>query len=211
MARMLDRKKTEKGSESKVEEVKLHLGCGKKYIPGFIHIDIADYSHIDYKRDIADLSIFPDESIDLIYCCHALEYFDRQEAQQKVLPEWHRVLRYGGILRLAVPDFEAMVKVYLKYHDLEHRGILGPLYGRLIAETPEGERIIYHHTVYDFNSLNNVLGAVGFRNIHRYDWSQTVHRDYDDFSQGYIPHMDNEHGILISLNVEAEKARRDLS
>jgi hypothetical protein len=46
---------------------------------------------------------------------------------------------------------------------------------------------------------------VGFKNVHRYDWRQTIHKDYDDFSQAYIPHMDKEHGILISLNVEAEK------
>jgi predicted SAM-dependent methyltransferase len=66
-------------------EIKLHLGCGKRYIPGFIHIDLADYPHIDYKRDIADLSIFPVESVDLIYCSHALQYFDREEALQRVL------------------------------------------------------------------------------------------------------------------------------
>lgn len=186
-------------------ERELHLGCGKRYIPGFIHVDIADYPHIDYKRDISDLSIFSNESVDLIYCCHALEYFDREEAQQKVLPEWYRVLKCGGILRLAVPDFEAIVKVYLKYKDLDHQGILGPLYGRMAINTPEGERIIYHKTVYDFNSLKKLLESVGFQNVRKYDWRKTIHKDYDDFSQAYIPHMDKEQGILISLNVEAEK------
>jgi len=44
----------------------------------------------------------------------------------------------------------------------------------------------------------------GFVHI-RYDWRQTIHKDYDDVSPAYIPHMDKEHGILISLNVEAEK------
>jgi len=184
--------------------MKLHLGCGKRYIPGFVHIDLADYPHIDYKSDISDLSMFKDESVDLIYCCHALEYFDRQEAQEKVLPEWHRVLRLGGILRLAMPDFEALIKVYQDYRDLSK--LLGPLYGRIIITTPQGERIVYHKTVYDFDSLREVLESAGFKNIHRYDWRETIHRDYDDFSQAYIPHMDKEHGILISLNVEAEKA-----
>lgn len=186
-------------------EIKLHLGCGERYIPGFIHVDIADYPHIDYKRDISDLSVFADESVDLIYCCHALEYFDKEEAQEKVLPEWYRVLKHGGILLLAVPDFEAIVKVYLKYKDLNHQGILGPLYGRMKVKTPQGEKIIYHKTVYDFNSLKKLLESTGFKNIHRYDWRQTIHKDYDNFSQAYIPHMDKDHGILISLNVKAEK------
>ena len=26
---------------------KLHLGCGKVYIPGFIHVDLMDFDHID--------------------------------------------------------------------------------------------------------------------------------------------------------------------
>ena len=57
----------------------------------------------------------------------------------------------------------------------------------------------------DFKYLEKLLTHEGFKNIHRYDWRKTVHRDYDDFSQAYIPHMDKEHGILMSLNVEAEK------
>jgi len=41
--------------------------------------------------------------------------------------------------------------------------------------------------------------------VRRYDWRQTLHKDHDDHSQAYIPHMDKENGRLISLNVEAEK------
>lgn len=184
--------------------IKLHLGCGKRCIPDFIHIDSADFPHINYRHDIADLPMFDDNSVDLIYCSHALQYFDRQEAS-KVLKEWHRVLKEGGLLRIAVPDFEAIVKVYLKYKDLNHRGILGPLYGRIIVKTSEGEKIIYHKTAYDFESLKKLLESVGFKNVRKYDWRKTIHKDYDDYSQSYIPHMDKEHGLLISLNVEATK------
>jgi predicted SAM-dependent methyltransferase len=200
---MSERKKTGKEFEPK-NGIKLHLGCGRRYIPGFIHIDLADYPHIDYKTDISDLPMFGDESVDLLYCCHALEYFERQEAQEKVLPEWHRVLKRSGMLRLAVPDFEALVKVYQEYRDLGL--VLGPLYGRMVIETPQERKTIYHKTVYDFRSLKDILEETGFTNIHRYDWRKTVHKDYDDFSQAYIPHMDKEKGLLISLNIEAEKS-----
>ena len=182
----------------------LCLGCGKTFIPNFIHIDLADYDHIDYKQNINDLSMFQDNTVDLIYCSHTLEYFDRIEAVQ-VLKEWHRVLKKGGILRLAVPDFNAIVKVYRKYKDLEARGILGPLYGRMVVKTEEGEKILFHKTAYDFKSLKKLLESVGFHTVRRYDWRKTIHKDYDDYSQSYIPHMDKEHGILISLNVEATK------
>jgi len=194
-----------KKNKSKTKkEIKLHLGCGKRYIPGFIHIDLDDFPHIDYRRNITKLPMFKNNSVDLIYCCHALEYFDREEVKE-VLKEWCRVLKRGGILRLAVPDFENIVKVYLKYKDLDHHGILGPLYGRTLIKTSKGEKLIYHKTTYDFKSLKKILESVGFKNIRRYDWRKTIHKDYDDFSQAYIPHMDKEKGLLISLNIEAEK------
>ena len=61
-------------------------------------------------------------------------------------------------------------------------------------------------TVYDYNSLSNVLLQTGYSGIERWDWRQTEHSQYDDHSQAYIPHMDKENGILISLNVEGVKA-----
>lgn len=189
----------------KIKKIQLHLGCGKKFIPGFVHIDLDNFPHIDYHHEISRLPMFKNNTVDLIYSCHAFEYFDRQQAEE-VLKEWRRVLKSGGILRLAVPDFEAIVRVYLKYgKDLEHRGILGPLYGRIEIETERGKKTIYHKTTYDFKSLKKLLEDYGFNNVRRYDWRKTIHKDYDDFSQAYIPHLDKEKGLLISLNVEAQK------
>jgi hypothetical protein len=42
----LERKKTRKEFKPK-GEIKLHLGCGKRYIPGFIHKDYDDFSQAD--------------------------------------------------------------------------------------------------------------------------------------------------------------------
>jgi hypothetical protein len=93
--------------------------------------------------------------------------------------------------------------VYQKTGDLDK--ILGPLYGRMQIDTQNGSKILYHKTVYDFKSLQDLLEKNGFRNIQRYNWEDTIHKDYDDHSQAYYPHMDKKHGILISLNVEAIK------
>jgi len=190
--------------------MKLHLGCGKVNLPNFIHVDLADFPHINYHSDIGDLPFIEDDSVDYIYCSHTLEYKDRVEAAQ-TLREWHRVLKKGGLLRVTVPDFEAIAALYCTHVlkgetlPLENRGILGPLYGRMLVNTSSGKKFIYHKTAYDFDSLRRMLKLVGFHKIRRYDWRKTIHKDYDDASQSYIPHLCKDTGLLISLNVEAEK------
>ncbi len=186
-----------------MDELKLHLGCGKRYLKGYIHLDLSDYPHIDYKHDAKTLPMFKNNSVSLIYASHTLEYFDRIEAAQ-VLNEWFRVLKAGGILRLAVPNIEALIEIYLTYKDLGL--ILGPLYGKM--QSPGMETAIYHKTVYDYNSLSGLLKTAGFKDIRKWDW-RTIFtnelKDFDDYSQAYIPHMQKDSGILISLNMEGEK------
>jgi len=175
----------------------LHLGCGKRLIPGFVHIDAIDYPHVDHVATIDNLSFLGDDSADLIYNCHVLEHFKRRDVP-RVLKEWHRVLKPGGILRVSVPDFSQICEVYRKFKRLDL--VVGPIFGR--------QDYLYniHYNIFDEASLTESLQAVGFNNVHRYDWRQTEHAHIDDFSQAYIPHMDKEQGILISLNVECTKA-----
>jgi len=178
--------------------MKLHLGCGwRNFGEDWIHIDGGDYDHLDYK-DITKLP-FEDDSVDLIYSSHVIEYFNRSEINE-VLKEWRRVLKPGKTLRIAVPDFKKMSELYfLKTISLNQ--ILGPLYGKMQM----GDYSIYHKTTYDFNSLYEVLNQNGFNQIERYDWRKTEHAHFDDHSQAYIPHMDKENGVLISLNIECKK------
>jgi len=181
--------------------MKLHLGCGKRYLKGHTHIDLAAFSHLDYIHDIKTLPMIDNESVELIYAAHVLGYFDRVEVLD-VLKEWFTKLKKGGILRLATPDFNALIALYDRYHDLNL--ILGPLFGRW----PIGDTVIFHKTVYNFVSLKNVLESIGFSNVKLWNWREVFVgklKGYDDYSQAYYPHMDKENGVLLSLNIEAIK------
>ena len=186
----------------KNSEINLHLGCGKVYIPGFIHIDINKFKHIDYVSKAENLKMFKNNTVDLIYACHLLEYYSRDETQ-KLLKEWKRVLKKGGKLRIAVPNFENIVKVYNKYKNIDARGILGPIYGRWKVKGQKND--VFHKTAYDFSSLKKVLLKNGFYRVKKYDSLKTEYADIDDYSQAFIPHMKKKSGILISLNVECQK------
>ena len=87
---------------------KLHLGCWHRDFPGFINVDLCDMPHINFKSNINKLPFIENSEIDLIYCSHAFEYFDQVEATEVLKAEWKRVLKANGILRLAVPNFEAL-------------------------------------------------------------------------------------------------------
>ena len=90
--------------------------------------DLVDLPHIDFQRPVHDLSCFEDEQAEIIYASHVLEYYDRFKAKQ-VLQAWYRVLKQDGILRLSVPDFQSLIKVYQQTADLDK--VIGPLYGRI--------------------------------------------------------------------------------
>ena len=53
-----------------MSDVKLHLGCGDRYLPGYSHIDLDNKPHIDYPNtNIAKLNMFLDDEVDVIYNC----------------------------------------------------------------------------------------------------------------------------------------------
>jgi predicted SAM-dependent methyltransferase len=178
---------------------KLHLGCGMRHIPGFLHVDILDAPHIDVQCSIDDLSRFADGSADLIYASHVLEHFGRHEVVG-VLKEWCRVLAPGGVLRIAVPDFAAVVNLY------EQEGLKDGQSG-LVGLVCGGQRNSYdfHKIIFDEPFLTYLFLSTGFHSVRRWDWRETAHSHIDDFSQSYIPHMDKTHGHLMSLNLEASK------
>jgi len=55
---------------------------------------------------------FPVDSVDVVYHSHVLEHLDRGVAKG-FIAECARVLRPGGIIRIAVPDYERYCRAYL--------------------------------------------------------------------------------------------------
>jgi predicted SAM-dependent methyltransferase len=179
--------------------MKLNIGCGERNFGGdWIHIDGSDYEHI-HSHDIVNLP-FEENTCDLIYASHVFEYFDRDEANI-VLQKWKKCLKPNGVLRLAVPNFEMYSKLYNE-DKITLDQCIGPLYGKWKMTETE---TIYHKTTYDIISLKNIIESNGYNNVKLWDWREVDHGHIDDYSQSYIPHMDKENGVLMSLNIECQK------
>ena len=90
--------------------MRLHLGCGHRYLDGYVNIDLPLFEHgIPVRRgpdryaDIADLR-FEKSTVDEIRLHHVFEHFGRPQACA-LLVAWRSWLKAGGRLRIEVSDF----------------------------------------------------------------------------------------------------------
>lgn len=175
---------------------KINIGCGNRTIDGWINIDIFSDKDGVVTDDVSTLHTIEDQTVDVIYASHVLEHFGRHEIDD-ILKVWSRKIKPGGLLRIAVPDFEAVCKRYMSHGNIQE--VLGFLNGG------QRNQYDYHKVNFDFAKLESHLKNAGFTDIKRYDWRLTEHSNVDDYSQSYLPHMDKQNGMLMSLNVEAVK------
>ena len=80
-------------------EVRINIGAGRTYIPGFSNIDVSPKADISIDIGTERLP-FDDDSVDLVFSYHTLEHIPDYLF---ALGEIHRVLRHGGRLLLGVP------------------------------------------------------------------------------------------------------------
>lgn len=92
----------------------LNVGCGTKFICSeqWVNIDIGARHQCVIEHNIIKGLPFDNNSFDVVYHSNILEHLQKKEAEN-FTKECFRVLKKGGILRIAVPDLEAVVKQYL--------------------------------------------------------------------------------------------------
>ena len=90
---------------------RLNWGCGQHPEPGWINSDLKDDPGIDISCDIRNGLPLEDDGLDYVVSIHALPMIPYPDLVT-VLQELRRVLRPGGILRLALPDFDKAVRAY---------------------------------------------------------------------------------------------------
>lgn len=132
-----------------------------------------------YHGDIRRLPL-ADNSCDAVYSCHMFEHILRRDVAQ-VLQEMKRVIKPGGIVRIAVPDLKRMAEIYLKSEDADRfmeETMLG--YGWDQMSTIRGGLRMAavgnpsaHKWMYDGNSLVKLLTSHGFKEATALEDGQT--------------------------------------
>ena len=175
----------------------VNVGCGLSTGKKFTNVDALPFSNVHYISDIRVLSMFMDDSVDLIYASHVVEHIPRSELPG-VLTEWRRALKPGGVLRISVPDFDSLLAVY----DSSGRQI-NAILANLMGQDPPYN---CHYSVWNQPYAEDVFRSCGFVHPRRWDPRTAEHHEFEDRSGRMLE--TRQGSVPLSLNIEAEKPRR---
>jgi predicted SAM-dependent methyltransferase len=94
----------------------LNLGCGMRFHESWTNVDFKAAHKSILEYDLTKGIPFNDNSFEVVYHSHVLEHFSKNDGYY-FLKECYRVLKLNGVLRIAVPDLEKIVREYLNCVD----------------------------------------------------------------------------------------------
>lgn len=150
---------------SKNKVIKLQIGCGSNILGGWLNTDL-NYSDNVAFLDAGKIFPFKSDSIDFIFSEHVFEHLNIEQ-QNNMIEESFRVLKNGGVLRIATPSLDFLVDLYSNHSSAEnieyvHWAVKNiPLLK--IVETS-----IIHKEEHYVYVINNFFKAWGHQMIHNY-------------------------------------------
>jgi len=152
---------------------RLNWGSGTEPPAGWINCDIKEGPGIEISCDIRDGLPLEDASIDYAVSIHAFPELAFPEIEP-AMTELRRVLKPGGVLRLALPDMEKAMRAYedgnadyFLIPDDDARSIGGKL---IVQLTWYG----YSKSMYTFDFTEELLYRAGFRRAVRCGFRETA-------------------------------------
>lgn len=136
--------------------IKLNIGGGGKPIDG--------YTEIDRKSGQEAYPLtFADNSVDEVRASHVLEHFSHRKTVD-VLKEWVRVLKHGGVIKIAVPDFDKVLDLY------ESDSSKYPIEGFIMGGQTDKDD--YHGAIFNRDKLELLMTSVGISDIK--EWKSEI-------------------------------------
>jgi predicted SAM-dependent methyltransferase len=148
----------------------LNVGCGNKFHPDWVNIDMVSYHPGVIEHNILSGLPFPDDYFEVVYHSQVLEHIPTDKAND-FLAECFRVLKPGGIIRIVLPDLENIVKEYQKHlesclsdwskvSEANYDWILLEMYDQTVRNSPGGQMAAYIEKPVLINE-EYILGRIG--------------------------------------------------
>lgn len=162
------------------DSIKLNLGCGTDYKNGWINIDNNSDDNIeklDINQDLRQPLPFENDSVDFIFNEHFIEHLTVEEGVAAV-KEMMRILKPGGVIRMATPDLEITVDKYLNL-PIEKDPTVKNFGLDFIKTKAERINITFrwwgHKWLYDWEELERRLKEAGCNNLKRCELRKSDH------------------------------------
>lgn len=192
------------------EKPALQIGCGKNVLSGWLNSDISlKDSRSGIYMDAGKPFPLPDSSFDYVYSEHLFEHLTYQQAQN-MLKESYRVLKPGGVIRIATPDLQFLMRLYQEPEKPIHKDYMA--YSVKDSEIPATPVYVInkfhtswrHQIIYDRETLSEALETVGFKNPIPCDVGKSQHAVLSGI-EGHFKLMPYEFNLLETMVVEATK------
>lgn len=163
--------------------VKLNVGCGTDYKDGWINIDNNsddNIQNLDLNWDLTRPLPFDDNTVDFIFNEHFIEHLTVEEGQ-RAIRDLMRVLKPGGVIRMATPDLEVTVDKYLHLEPADDMAFLKKFGLDFIKTRAEriniGFRWWGHKWLYDWEELERRLKEAGCKKFVRCALRKSKHSE----------------------------------
>ena len=167
------------------EVIKLNIGCGTDYKKGWINIDNNSDDNIeklDLNWDLRNPLPHKDESVDFIFNEHFVEHLTPDEARAS-LADFKRVLKVGGVMRIAMPNLEDAIDIY-KDKNWKKRPFIKRFDMDFVQTRAELLNMNFswwgHKWLYDWEELERRLREIGFEKIERCKINTSNHETLND-------------------------------
>ncbi|OGZ63889.1 MAG: hypothetical protein A3A98_01215 [Candidatus Staskawiczbacteria bacterium RIFCSPLOWO2_01_FULL_40_39] len=177
--------KTQKNKPEVASSDKLQIGGGKRYMHGFVNLDI--FPPADIIWDSRYGLPFQKDTFSFIFSEHFLEHLDFPISVNCVLQEIYRILKPSGKVVIGVPDGGKVIKAYGERNKKFLHKLRQQAYNRrqlpietysdidlvnyLFRDQLENPNYTIHYWAYDKNSLENILRSVGFKKVEKYPFN----------------------------------------
>ena len=101
---------------------RLNIGCGRNQLKGWFNTDLK-CDNMTYYLDAGKTYPFSDNSFEYIFSEHLFEHLNIRQGIN-MLQECLRILKPGGIIRIAMPNMEFLIDLYLNPQKEENQKYL---------------------------------------------------------------------------------------
>ena len=140
-----------------MKKVRLHLGAGDKFWPGYVNID--SHGDQDELYDCSRLYKFETDSADEIHAIHFVEHVPRLRVENMLI-DWHRVLKPGGKVCIEVPCLDKIAKMIVNKEKNIRLTLLG-----LFGDPRDARPDMMHQWAYTAEEMTDVLLQCGFADV----------------------------------------------